>query len=213
MPLNAKNVVGFIPAHDPGVKESILIGAHYDHLGTDQAGNIYFGANDNASGVSVLLELIKVFTASTWRPKVNIVFIAFSAEEVFGFGSKHYIANPLFPVEKIVAMINLDCVGSYRGEWNIATDLLRNKAKAKRVKTAFDFYHAPLKLNNSYLKRGSDHAIFYKERVPVLFLFRNSPEDLKVLHTPEDVISLISGDVLLESTELSSLLIFLLSES
>jgi Zn-dependent M28 family amino/carboxypeptidase len=116
------NVIGVLPGSDPArAGESLVIGAHYDHLGrgeagahTNDRGRIHPGADDNASGVAVLLELARVLAGKP-QPR-SIVFIAFTAEETGRLGSKHYIQDATrFPPGSMIAMINLDSVGRLEG--------------------------------------------------------------------------------------------------
>ncbi|SER74424.1 Zn-dependent amino-or carboxypeptidase, M28 family [Nitrosomonas sp. Nm51] len=117
--ITLRNVVGILPGRNPQLsKESIVIGAHYDHLGTGwpdvrsgNQGKIHYGADDNASGVAVMLELARQ-VAATWQPERSIVFVAFTGEESGLLGSKRYIHHmQSYPAEKITAMLNLDTVG------------------------------------------------------------------------------------------------------
>ena len=113
------NVVGILPGSDPRLKdETIVIGAHYDHLGHGGAGSlapregeIHHGADDNASGVAGMLELARIFSAQQPRPKRTLVFIAFSGEEEGLLGSNYYVNHPLVPLANTVAMINMDMIG------------------------------------------------------------------------------------------------------
>lgn len=112
------NVIGILPGTDPQLKnEAIVIGAHYDHLGHGGDGSlaansieIHHGADDNASGVAAIIELARQF-ARDKRNKRTLIFIAFSGEEEGLFGSNFYVNNPVFPLDKTIAMINLDMVG------------------------------------------------------------------------------------------------------
>ncbi len=111
------NVVGILPGSDPKLKnETIVIGAHYDHLGlggegslAPREGEIHHGADDNASGVAGLLELARMFSAQ--KPRRTIVFIAFSGEEEGLIGSSYYVNHPVMPLQNTVAMINMDMIG------------------------------------------------------------------------------------------------------
>jgi len=112
------NVVAVLPGSDPGrAGESLVIGAHYDHLGRGEQGSsatdrglIHPGADDNASGVAVLLELARVLAGKP-QPR-SIVFVAFTGEETDRLGSKHFIENATScPVDGMIAMVNLDTVG------------------------------------------------------------------------------------------------------
>src|SRR6266567_2451108 len=113
------NVVGVLDGSDPVLKnETIVIGAHYDHLGrggegslAPRAGEIHHGADDNASGVAGLLELARLFSSQQPRPRRTIVFIAFSGEEEGLLGSNYYVNHPIVPLASTVAMINMDMIG------------------------------------------------------------------------------------------------------
>ncbi|MDQ3710720.1 MAG: M20/M25/M40 family metallo-hydrolase [Acidobacteriota bacterium] len=120
---DAYNIVGILEGTDATLKnEAIIIGAHYDHLGRGGSGSlaanskeIHYGADDNASGVSAMLELARQFSKEK-KNKRTIIFIAFGGEEEGLLGSKFYINNPAFPINKTVAMINLDMVGRLKDE-------------------------------------------------------------------------------------------------
>ncbi|HEV7375812.1 MAG TPA: M20/M25/M40 family metallo-hydrolase [Pyrinomonadaceae bacterium] len=115
----AYNVVGIIDGSDPVLKnEVIVIGAHYDHLGrggegslAPRVGDIHHGADDNASGVAGMLELARIFSAERATLKRTLVFIAFSGEEEGLLGSNFYVNHPIVPLDKTVAMINMDMIG------------------------------------------------------------------------------------------------------
>ena len=115
---DAYNVIGILEGTDPILRqEAIIIGAHYDHLGRGGAGSlaansteIHHGADDNASGVAGLLELARQFSAEG-KNKRTIIFIAFGGEEEGLLGSNFYVNNPVFPIAKTVAMINMDMIG------------------------------------------------------------------------------------------------------
>ena len=114
----SQNVVGMIEGSDPELKESYLIvSAHYDHLGIGPAINgdsVYNGALDNAIGVSVLLQLAKSFSELNNPSKRSIIFIALTGEEKGLLGSTYYTDNPLVPLYKTVADINIDGVAMFR---------------------------------------------------------------------------------------------------
>lgn len=111
------NVVGILPGSDPKLKgETVVIGAHYDHLGrggegslAPREGDIHHGADDNASGVAGLLELARML--SSHKPRRTVVFIAFSGEEEGLIGSNFYVNHPIVPLQNTVAMINMDMIG------------------------------------------------------------------------------------------------------
>jgi aminopeptidase YwaD len=120
----AYNVVGVLEGSDAKLRgEAIVVGAHYDHLGRGgegslaaREGDVHHGADDNASGVSSLLELARIFATSTPKPRRTIVFVAFSGEEEGLIGSSYYVKNPVVPLAQTVAMINMDMIGRLKDD-------------------------------------------------------------------------------------------------
>jgi len=117
----AKNVLALLPGDGPLADETIVVGAHYDHLGLGDYGSLdrrpgllHPGADDNASGVAAIIEIARQLAARPSRLPRSVLFIAFSAEELGLLGSKHYVAHPVVPLDKTVAMINFDMVGRLR---------------------------------------------------------------------------------------------------
>lgn len=208
--VDAYNVIGILEGRDSRLKrEAIVIGAHYDHLGHGGAGSlaanstdIHFGADDNASGTSAILELARRF-AKEKDNKRTIIFIAFDGEEEGLLGSKYYTEHPLFPLENTVAMINLDMVGRLKdnkltvggigtaGEWRGI--LTKFGAKAQFPQFA-DF---DLQLNEDGFG-PSDHSSFYAKKIPVLFFFTGTHLDY---HKPSDTADKINYDGLLKITD------------
>lgn len=122
--LQVRNVVGVVPGSDPTrAHEAVVVGAHYDHLGLggshslapEARGEIHNGADDNASGTAALLELARLVSASRGRFPRTTVFVAFAGEELGLLGSAHYVEQPTVPLERTVAMVNLDMVGRPEG--------------------------------------------------------------------------------------------------
>lgn len=117
--LPAYNVIGVLEGSDPVLKnENIVIGAHYDHLGrggdgslAPRAGEIHYGADDNASGTAGLIELARIFSAQRPKLKRSVIFIAFGGEEEGLLGSNYYVSHPLVPLANTIAMINMDMIG------------------------------------------------------------------------------------------------------
>ena len=105
------NVAGLLEGSDPALKsETILITAHYDHLGV-QNGHLYPGANDNASGTVAVMELARLFVAGRQPLKRSVLFVVFGSEEQLMLGSFYYTAHPLRPLESTRAVLNLDMIG------------------------------------------------------------------------------------------------------
>lgn len=192
MSLNStSNVIGYIPAHNKKSQQSIILGAHYDHLGKDRLGNIFRGANDNASGTGTMMELARTLSENYFIIDINIVFIAFSAEEKGLIGSYYYCRNPLFPLDEVVAMINLDMVGTGIGPWEIATNFNQKKILEKAINDTFTYYQVKFRLASWYLKPVSDHFPFYEKGIPVLFFFRSNPSNIGGYHTIKDTINTV----------------------
>lgn len=117
--VQAYNVIGVLDGSDRVLKnETIILGAHYDHLGlggdgslAQRQGEVHHGADDNASGTAGLLELARILTSQRPRPKRTVVFIAFGGEEEGLLGSNYYVNHPITPLANTVAMINMDMIG------------------------------------------------------------------------------------------------------
>jgi hypothetical protein len=104
------NLIGLIEGSDPELKkELIILGGHLDHLG--RCYEIMPGANDNASAVAVIMGVAEALTESPIKPKRSVMFLCFGAEEQAVAGSEYYLKNPLFPLEKTMALLNMDGVG------------------------------------------------------------------------------------------------------
>ncbi|HJS28688.1 MAG TPA: M20/M25/M40 family metallo-hydrolase, partial [Anaerolineales bacterium] len=123
------NVLGILPGSDPYLRQEVIIlGAHYDHVGDDPAGLVcegsdctetpglrYPGANDNASGVGVLLEIARSWHEQGFRPKRSVLFAAWGAEELGQLGSRYFLENPTLPLDHSLGIVQLDGVGSGDG--------------------------------------------------------------------------------------------------
>lgn len=109
------NIIGLLPGSNPDLREEyIILGAHYDHVG-DEAGTPYRGANDNASGIAVLLETARLWQASGYHPQRSVLFVAWGAQEPGNLGSQYFMENPPYPLENIIASIQLDAIGGGDG--------------------------------------------------------------------------------------------------
>jgi hypothetical protein len=184
------NVIGVLPGADPELKkENIVIGAHYDHLGlgyfgtrdTTAEGQIHNGADDNASGTAVLMHLAERLSGRP-RPARTVVFIAFTAEELGTYGSNHYVNHPTFPLESTKAMINLDMVGRMKDNRLTAAGI--DTAKEFRALVTAAGQEFGVEINpSSRAGGGSDHAPFYRRKIPVLHFYTGGHEDY---HKPTD---------------------------
>lgn len=187
-----KNVVAVLPGSGPLAEETIVVGAHYDHLGSGSMGSLSFsskkeihnGADDNGSGTASLIEVarqLKLRNQEHPLPR-SVVFIAFTAEESGLIGSERYLRDPLVPVKDTIAMLNMDMVGRLRNE----------KLTVYGTGTATEFTPLIDRLAEKYQfvlikKPGgqgpSDHASFYQRGIPVLHFFTGLHKEY---HRPED---------------------------
>ncbi len=181
---NTRNVVMMLQGEDQELKnEYIIIGAHFDHLGMGGPGSssravdtigVHHGADDNASGVAMMLELAEKFAGTKGSHKRSIICIAFSGEELGLLGSKYFAENPEIDLSKVNVMINLDMVGRLQ-ETNILQisgvgtadgfkDIIYSASDTSKIKlTLSDEGYGP-----------SDHSSFYGKNIPVLVLFNRS---------------------------------------
>jgi hypothetical protein len=184
-----RNVAGVLEGQGPHADETIIVGAHYDHLGLGGEGSlapgaseVHNGADDNASGTAALLEVARRLAARGQRPARRILFMAFTGEERGLIGSQYYVAHPLFPLESTVAMLNMDMVGRLEDEQLtiFGTGTASGfDALVDRLAGEYDF-----KLTKKPEGDGpSDHASFYPQHVPVMHFFTGNHKDY---HTPSD---------------------------
>jgi hypothetical protein len=206
------NVIGILPGSDPKLKdETIVIGAHYDHLGrggegslAPREGEIHHGADDNASGVAGLIELARMLSTQNPKPRRTIVFMAFSGEEEGLIGSSYYVNHPVVPLQNTVAMINMDMIGRLKDQKLIIGGVGTAQEWKDEIKNAQEFTSAPrgfpVRIEN-HIGRGdvfpspfaltlnedgygpSDHSSFYAKQIPVLFFWTGNHEDY---HKPSD---------------------------
>ena len=190
---NTQNVIGIIEGSDPVLKnEYIVIGAHYDHLGMGGPNSssrmpdtiaIHHGADDNASGVSSILEVATSIKALKTKPKRSIIIVAFGAEELGLVGSKHFFKNPVVDVKKIKAMINLDMVGRMRAEKVLTVGGTGTATEFEEMLNTLE-PTSKMKFVRSPDGYGpSDHSSFYMEGIPVLYFSTGAHSDY---HTPFD---------------------------
>jgi len=186
-----KNVVGYF---DNQADKTIVIGAHYDHLGMGMAGSlhagepaIHNGADDNASGIAAML-LMAEWIKEKQLNESNYLFIAFSGEEMGLFGSKYFAEHPTIDLDKISAMINMDMVGRLNAEKVLAVNgvgtapgfknMIENNSVKEIVAVTSDSGVGP-----------SDHTSFYLKEVPVLHFFTGQHMDY---HKPGDDAHLVN---------------------
>ena len=184
-----RNVIGFI---NNGAENTIIIGAHYDHLGLGNDGNsldanpqdkIHNGADDNASGVAGVIELARYFQNNKIREKNNFIFIFFSGEELGLFGSKYFTQHPTIDSAHANYMINLDMIGRLDPVTRSVTVSGTGTSPVWEA-TLKSIPSEPLIIKTDSAGMGpSDHASFYLKNIPALHFFTGSHSDY---HKPSD---------------------------
>ncbi|MBD0297711.1 MAG: M28 family peptidase [Flavisolibacter sp.] len=196
----SSNIVGLLPGTD--LKDEYLcITAHYDHEGKRGDSVIYYGADDDGSGTVSVIELAEAFMQAKkagYGPRRSIIFMTVSGEEKGLWGSAHYAANPIFPLEKTTADLNIDMVGRIDpkrtkgdstnyvyivGDDKLSSDLRKiNVAANKYTKLELDYkYNDPD--DKEFIYYRSDHYNFARNGVPIIFYFNGTHRDY---HRPTD---------------------------
>jgi hypothetical protein len=182
----ANNVAAYL---DNGANRTLVLGAHYDHLGYGEYGSsrhrgepqIHNGADDNASGTAGLLELAKYWAQHRDR-RFNFLFLAFSGEELGLLGSAYFVRNPWLPLDSVVAMFNMDMIGRLLDSTKQLG--VHGTGTALEWSALVDSLAGPLRIKSSPAGTGSsDHQSFYLQNVPVLHFFTGTHEDY---HKPSD---------------------------
>ena len=187
---NARQAHNVAALLDRGAAKTIVIGAHYDHLGYGDEGSryrgderlVHNGADDNASGTAGLLTLARYYAAQPEATQHNLLFLAFSAEEKGLLGSKHFVeASPLAP-EDMLCMLNMDMIGRLDNDRSLVVNGTGTSPLWKQALAAIDCYDISIQANPSGVG-PSDHTSFYLKDVPVLAFFTGAHQDY---HHPND---------------------------
>ena len=205
------NVVGFIEGSDPTVAdEYVVVGAHLDHVG-NQAGVLFAGAQDNASGSVMVMALAEAMSRSSTKPRRSVCFVLFAGEELFLAGSQYFAAHPPRPISQAVGMINLDMVGTGPrlrmdgGETTPAFQLMA--VEADRLYGNFGLAEQD---PTPAVAGASDHSAFINAGVPTIYFHsRGAPGRA---HTPEDVASTIDYDAFARTTRVVYLTLFQMAD-
>lgn len=170
------NIVGVIEGADPVLKnEYVVVGAHYDHIGysTKKDTMIFNGADDNASGVSGIIELSRIILANNAKPARSILVIAFDAEEAGLIGSRKFVEHPPVPLNRIKAMFSVDMIGHanlIKGVEIAGVGSLKDLDIPQGIFTTSDSLRVKLRSNPSYLINLTDIQSFYKKGISNLYV-------------------------------------------
>lgn len=194
-----QNVVAYLEGSDPILKnEVVAFGAHYDHVGVNEDGDVFNGADDDGSGTTGMLEIARAFAGNPERPKRSLLFVSHAGEEKGLLGSRYYTGHPLLPLQNTVAQLNMDMIG--RNDSNavyiIGSDFLSkelheiNVAANDAVGLNFDYtYNTESDPNRFYYR--SDHYNYAKHGIPIIFYFSGVHEDY---HKVTDTVDKINFD-------------------
>lgn len=184
----AENIIGYI---DNGASTTVIIGAHYDHLGIGNDGNsldanpkgkIHNGADDNASGTAGVIELARYFQTNNKREQNNFLFICFSGEELGLYGSKYFTENPTIDLSSVTYMINMDMIGKLPPSNTLLVNGTGTSPVWEPLLQKLSTDDLQIKTDSSGMG-PSDHSSFYLKDIPVLHFFTGSHSDY---HKPSD---------------------------
>ncbi|MGC4233933.1 MAG: M28 family peptidase [Niabella sp.] len=212
------NVVGMVEGSDKK-DEYLFITAHYDHVGMDDKGNIYYGADDDGSGTAAVIDMAEAFAKAKKEgkgPRRTVVFMLVSGEEKGLWGSEYYSENPIYPLEKTTANLNIDMIGRIDtermladtlnyvyvvGHNKLSTDLpkINEGMNNKYTRLVLDYkFDDPNDPNRIYYR--SDHYNFARKGVPVLFFYDGM---LKAdYHQPTDTVDKINFPLLAKRAQM-----------
>lgn len=169
----SQNVMAYIPGNEV-TDTFIVFTAHYDHLGKIGPDVIFRGANDNASGVAMMLSLARYFSENPGLCRYSVAFIAFAGEEAGLIGSKFFTMNPVFPLKNIRLLVNVDLMGG--GEDGIT---VVNAKEQPRIFSMMNTINDEMQLLKAVKERGnapnSDHYYFAEAGVPAVFIYTMGP--------------------------------------
>jgi len=237
--VQCRNVLGFIEGSDPVLKnEVVVVGAHLDHLGR-RGDYIFNGADDNGSGAVGVMNLARAFAANPQKPKRSVLFCLWTGEEEGLLGSRYYVRNPAFPLEKTVAYLNLDMISRPYDEaalerasrmFNIPAgkDLVKKITPADFLAVSFsagDGLADILKEANQHVgldlflressgrsgrdMGGSDHSSFASVKIPWMFCIAAMTEDY---HQTSDSVEKVSGELMEKISRLNYLAAYALAD-
>ena len=201
----ASNVLAWWPGSDSDLgKETIIVGAHYDHFGM-QGGLVFPGADDNASGTAVLLEIARAFSTVGSRPKRSILFLFFAGEEQGLLGSRFYVSHPASPLQAVKAMVNVDHAGVGNGKITVGLSKIEKAvAQASAEKAAMSD-----NLELFGLFPGGDHVPFAEAGVPTAAIVTSGPHP--DFHQPTDTPDKVNPDLLAAATRYTLALLWTLA--
>ena len=183
----SRNILGLVEGSDPQLKQQvILLGAHYDHVGYGRANNsfgpcgyIHNGADDNASGVAGLLEVVDAVKQLPTPPKRSILFALWDGEEQGLLGSRHWVGRPTVALSRVAVAINMDMIGRLQESAALEVYGTRTAAGLRRLVSEANGEAKRWTIDFDWkLKSDSDHWPFYERRIPILMFHTGLHERL-----------------------------------
>ncbi len=218
---DSENVLAFVEGTDKK-QEIVVVCAHYDHLGVNDKGEIFHGADDNGSGTAVLMEIARVLKLANVygiRPQRSILFLHVTGEEIGLYGSKYYVEHPVFELDHTVANINIDMIGRIDERhkdnpsyvYTVGSD--RISKELKEINESLNEDHIGLSLDYRYdevndplgVYYRSDHYNFAKNGIPVIFYFSGLHKDY---HQPTDTYEKLNYNLMEKRSQLAFLTIW-----
>lgn len=192
------NLGAWLPGADERLRDEIVIlSCHYDHLGMDrETGAIFAGADDNATGVAMMLEVARELTASKSAPRRSVAFIAFDLEEHLLWGSRWFAAHPPWPLEQVKLCITADMIGRSLGDLPLPMVFVLGSEHAPELRKFLDGAETPdglevARMGVDLIGTRSDYGPFRDRKVPFLFFSTGEHPDY---HTPRDTADRVDHD-------------------
>lgn len=200
------NVGGWIEGSDPVLKdEYLVIGVHHDHLGVRE-GEIYAGADDNATGVAMMLEVARAITALPVAPKRSVVFIGFDLEEHLLWGSRWFVAHPPWPLTKVKLFMTADMIGRALGDLPLPVVFVMGSEHSPAIRETLDQSVRPneveiARLGIDLVGTRSDYGPFRDRQIPFLFFSTGQHPDY---HSANDIPAKVSYEKVAQVTNLAA---------
>ena len=188
LPIFGQNIGAWLPGSDPQLAEEfVIVSAHYDHLGI-RGGAVYAGADDNASGVAMLIEVARRLATGPVRPRRSVVFLAFDLEEEMLWGSRWFAAHPPWPIEQVKLFMTADMIGRSLGNLPLPAVFVIGSERAAELRSALDRIGTPpglevCRLGVDIVGTRSDYGPFRDRQIPFLFFSTGEHPDY---HSPRD---------------------------
>lgn len=200
------NVGGWIEGSDPALKdEYVVIGVHHDHLGV-RDGEIYAGADDNATGVAMMLEMARVMSTLPTPPKRSVVFVGFDLEEHLLWGSRWFVAHPPWPLKQVKLFMTADMIGRSLGDLPFPVVFVMGSEHSPAIRDTLDRSVRPqeveiARLGIDLVGTRSDYGPFRDRQIPFLFFSTGQHPDY---HSPNDLPSKVNYEKVAAVTNLAA---------